>query len=469
VYVERETTNSDNIGEHLLDEGIPVGDYVYSHGNQLQFSETGLDGYSLDVFDYAVASTMDIDYKDSTEGGEPNSYISGVITGCKLLRFTQLTGQGGILTWLNNIPGGREGNVLAVFMCPRVINFQNELTDRVVTKAFVRKYNNAVGTDGDWYTPQNKKLLSSPYNNLFIQSSSGESVIFDYSKLADVEIDNVKQIQFSLFFNYTYPVTGILFPTSKYKGYEHPMGYGLPLPTISSCTWSTDTFKAWAALNTGYIISSMAGSIIDAGIQIGSAVAGANAISTSGIASFNAASFSGASQQALEAIEARTKQSQVGNQSRLASGILGDIQNITNNLISIHNARLAPDCFNGSAQNLLAAGCRYYGFVSYQKSIRADYAKQLDEYFTMFGYKVNTIKNPTLQNRTRFTYIKTANMCLHGLIPQNYIEKICTIFNMGIRFWIDRDNIGIYKVYNSGTLQYELLPNTPGIIPGVTP
>lgn len=471
VMVERETTDSDNLGEHLLDEGLPVGDYVDNYVNQMEFAKGNSTPQILGNFDYVVASTMDISYNDSTDGSPSNSYYSGVISGCKMLRFSGLRNSGstpGVLDWLDNIPGGKEGNVLAIFMCPKPIYYNNEYDTNYTHSTIDAQYHRiAVGATGNTYVPQNKKLLSSPYNNLLIQSSSGESVIFDYSKLTPIGStgNDRYKYKFTLGFVYNYPIQGVLYPTSAYKGNTSVQTYALQLPTMPSCTWANDTYKAWAALNTGYLVSSIAGSVVDAGLTIGSAYFAGNAMMAAWPNAANSAMHSDMSiynrfgdHPRVDAVNASYQSQQYNLGQATAGGLIGDFQNIVNNLIAIDNAKLAPDSFNGTAQNLLQAACGYYGFTSCQHSIRADYAKVLDEYFMMFGYKVNKIKTPVLQQRSRFTYIKTANMSLHGLIPADDIVAICNIFNKGIRWWIDRTQIGIY--YSNGFM----LPNTPAVV-----
>jgi hypothetical protein len=104
------------------------------------------------------------------------------------------------------------------------------------------------------------------------------------------------------------------------------------------------------------------------------------------------------------------------------------------------------------------------GFSIKQKLIRAEYAKVIDDYFTMFGYKINEIKKPNVFEyieasglpdiRPAFNYIKTVNA-----LPRNksdttmcdsvILAQISRILNNGITFWSSKTNMGDYSVDNS--------------------
>lgn len=454
VHIERESTLSDNVGEHLIDEGLPIGDYVDAHEYYMQFN-----GLGLGVTKYVVAATVNRAYEDTTDGAEITSAYGRIVSGCKLINFSDLYGDGGLLRWLNNLPGEKQGAILAIFLCPEAIINANlsDFSDTTL-HGYVTRYQDVIGEGDNAYTPKNKKLLSSPYNNLLIKSSSGESVVFDYSKLLS-EYDNYTgaRIPFSLYNIYTFPVQGILLPSKRYKGDASPITLGLPLPQLPSCTWSNDTFKAWAALNTGYVATSMASSVIDAGVRVAGTIAAAHLSGPMPIPTHILSA--DAPHKPLTLMETKQQANQRNMQnlreafSHSQGSILGDIQNIANNIFAIRNARIAPDSFNGTAINQLSAAYGYYGYTATQHCIRPDYARRIDQFFTMFGYKVDRIGKPSLKNRDRFTYIKTSNMSLHGTIPQHYVNIICNVFNAGIRWWDNTQNIGTYVDANGDLLE----------------
>ena len=82
-------------------------------------------------------------------------------------------------------------------------------------------------------------------------------------------------------------------------------------------------------------------------------------------------------------------------------------------------------------------------------SIRAQYARRIDKYFTMFGYAQNKVAVPNIHARQYFTYVKTVGSCVSGYIPQDDRELIDTIFDRGIRFWTDYTKFEDYSVNNA--------------------
>ena len=81
--------------------------------------------------------------------------------------------------------------------------------------------------------------------------------------------------------------------------------------------------------------------------------------------------------------------------------------------------------------------------------IKYEYAKCIDDYFTMYGYKQNKLAVPNLHARSRFTYIKTSNCKISGGAPTSDITAIENIFNSGIRFWVNPADIGNYTPPNN--------------------
>ena len=72
--------------------------------------------------------------------------------------------------------------------------------------------------------------------------------------------------------------------------------------------------------------------------------------------------------------------------------------------------------------------CRY--------SIRAEYAKRIDDYFSMYGYATNEVKLPNLDNRSNWNYVKTLGANITGSnIPADDLANIKNMFNNGVTFW----------------------------------
>lgn len=84
----------------------------------------------------------------------------------------------------------------------------------------------------------------------------------------------------------------------------------------------------------------------------------------------------------------------------------------------------------------------------YKMSIKEEYAKIIDDYFTMFGYKVNKLKVPNITGRSNWNYVKTIDVNIDGDIPQNDLNIIKGIFNKGITLWHNPSTMYDYSQNN---------------------
>lgn len=439
AMVERETTASDGLYEHLIDEGLPVGDYTFSGFTSMSFGSAGTPT-PLNRTKPVVAATFNKEFQDTSDEGVQISQTIGTegISGCILLRFSSAAE---CVQWLNTVPGEKQSGIIGIYLVPSIIDVAGHGGDTHVDSTITR---NVVSLGS--YTPQNKKLLAYPYNSMYVGSSDGSSMILDYRKFSS------NSMRFKLVFSYTAPVTGKLIVTGYDGTSENNAVYSLPLPTVPTCSWSNDTYKAWTALNTGYMATSIAGSVIDGGLRVAGALLGLGAAGafSGGVMPVDAA-IGGTSIPVEASITTGGPDTAAIRNAAMntAGGIVGDIKNIANNIITMHNAKIAPDSFNGSASGLADIFSAAYGFFYGQRCIRPEYARVLDNYFTMFGYKVMVIKTPSIHNRNRFTYVKTSNLDIKGRIPSVYRRQICDIFNAGIRWWVDRAHIGDYSYINA--------------------
>ena len=83
-------------------------------------------------------------------------------------------------------------------------------------------------------------------------------------------------------------------------------------------------------------------------------------------------------------------------------------------------------------------------------SIKSEYAKMIDDYFTKYGYQVNTLKVPNIIGRQNWNYIQIANddEIGNGSVPSSYMEEINNAVRRGITIWHNHSNIGNYSLNN---------------------
>ena len=103
---------------------------------------------------------------------------------------------------------------------------------------------------------------------------------------------------------------------------------------------------------------------------------------------------------------------------------------------------------NSSGFNMLTS-VKNFDFSCTLRTLRKDVAQQIDDYFTVYGYRVDTLKVPTVRNRPHWTYIKTRGCNIKGSMPADDIASIEDIVDKGITFWRNINEVGDYSLDNS--------------------
>ena len=76
-------------------------------------------------------------------------------------------------------------------------------------------------------------------------------------------------------------------------------------------------------------------------------------------------------------------------------------------------------------------------------------ARVIDNYFTMYGYKVNRLKVPNIYGRENWNYVKTIGANIEGDIPEEDINELKNIFNAGVTLWHNASTYLDYTQSNS--------------------
>lgn len=407
-FVEREHVVDDTIGTHTLPENVEKGEYVCNQ----HYVDEDLDDVMTDLC-YIVASTLSTTekitnsegvqvYKPST-GGRYNGIYSGT-------KYYAYTSPSDINKVLDNYAGtGQVDAVNGLFIAPRVLaeatnNVVNESTSPYWKEVEVEKNNKTI----DGYTPRNKKLLTYPYNYLLASNNNGGNVIYRYEDFSNGD-------------NATFGIEGVLCPgcsvrliPTNYKGATENDEEGFNLGKYPSCNWATDMYTNWMTQNAQSIAVSNAKNISDATVGA--------------VASLFSAD--------------------------LVGGLYGSISNgafgIAQTMAEIDKQSMTPPQANGNlncGDVITASGKNTFHF--YKMSIKKEYARLIDKFFDLFGYKVNDLKIPNKAHRPEYWYTKTIDVNIDGAIPQDDMQKIKNCYNNGITFWVNPDHIQNYNVTNT--------------------
>lgn len=384
VFVEREHTNDDTIGNNLVPENLETGDFV------LNGSETKMGYYTRY---YVINSTYE-PYNGSAYQGV-NNY--GIPIAGGLFLFTAWQQMiNAIQSYAND---GRLESIAQVYIAPITCFNSNDLelkfgpdeTDeeayylfkgsaspRTVTTTVVRP------ATLNGYTPRNKKLLTGQFANLVISNNNGSvnNLYYEYftnPSACVIEGTGIPTVGGSI---EVYP--------KNYKGLTNNFNeeiLGGKYPTLS---WSGDAYTNWLTQNA---VNIGAGVVQDVAklpfIPFNPVAAGASLLSS-----------------------VMGQVSEVRKHSMVAQTINGNV-----NGGDVHTAGLNNDVF------------------IYPMSITYQFAERIDQFFDMFGYKTNKVKLPNITGRTNWNYVKTIGCYIEADIPQGDLAEIKSMFDKGITFW----------------------------------
>ena len=215
------------------------------------------------------------------------------------------------------------------------------------------------------------------------------------------------------------PVTVVLRPTN-YKGIKNndfSKTESIDLNSYPMCSWNVDAWDAWVAQNSIPEVMSAVSGFAGAGVGFASVAIGASA----------AAPVVGAGLVAGAAILALT----------------------TGKLSEMYKASIQADISKGSLNNAnINVASKIQNFFAGRVSINRQQAKIIDDFFDRFGYATNELKVPNITSRRSWNYIKTIGSNIDGNIPGDDKVKIDNIFDNGITFWHNGDNIDNYSLNN---------------------
>lgn len=393
-FVEREHVDDDTPGKHTVDEGLSPGEYVIKACYDLEELK------KLAIV-LAVTEYMDGDTWVSAKG----TTYKGIFSGLKYLAEKDVgDGHHGELTqaWIDlyDIAGKKEA-ITNIFLIPQAL--VNIVNGEIQPDNTTVSYSFPLPTDSysfGNYTPKNKKLYTYPYSFLEVTNNCGGKCTYKFENFIGDTCDfkitcDVSPSPTVLLLPENYNTENLL---NQYNTFDM-----LPLTGYPTCSWVSDYFANWYANNQLSQILTTAGSALT--IMTGA---------------------------------------MMGNPVTTASGILG----VANSFSSTFDAIRTPNTAQGSSTGSgnIAAGIQTFSF--YYMTIKEERARQIDSFFTMYGYKVNELKRPNIRSRQYWNYIKTADCNIKANIPINDQRKIINIYNAGVTFWHD-ENIGDYSRTNS--------------------
>lgn len=427
LFVEREHIPFDTMFANTQPENLSIGDgYLYENMTDSNWENFGgrplkdEDGYFHNFLpvilgNFNIGTRSDLDFP----GGVYNQLY---IRRFKNINSTQEYGEG-ISDFLSGLSGDEQLNVIDIFMYPEGILPMNYPVNQLQTIATSVKI---PGKDGGnpWgdneFKPKNNKLYTYPYCYMAISNNCGQ-------------VQNYKNELWEKYGTAYFRISGSFGPDASfvcrplnYNGLAEDYNNVCSLKGLPKCAWVTDMYKAYLAQNASSLAVENALNIAIGAKSVASIAAGTGLISTG-----SGAVLSGAA--AAEAIS-----SGVSGLSTVAKSVARQFD-ATTMADQAHNAGVATSAQYSQGQ---------FTFTPFIARIRPEYARVIDDYFTMFGYATNRLKKLKVNTRPKYNYVKGSNICIRGVIPSDAAATWEKVLSNGITFWEPGTPIGDYSVDN---------------------
>lgn len=423
-FVEREHVNDDTFGLHTYPEGLEYGEYVINATGDV---ETNLQTTEL----ICIGTSW---LPDNTPFATPNRVYAGVFSGVYYILFKFTESAAKFVQGMADV--GHANDIVNLFMIPLSIanvdyddgwssgglgnqtgiNFRVlpnsagviTLRDADITLARPQTLNG--------YVPKNNKLFCWPYNVLAISNNVGTQAEYRYEDF----INNTPV--FSLVAAVSPSCSVWLYPNNYKKNNAVKGGYnwGIPVAKYPQGSWNGDMYTNWMTQNGVNIF----GTRIDA--PTSHAIMGS-----------------------LQALTGAA----TGSYESIGSGIGAMFGAVTEQ----YRASMIPNQIGGQVNS--GDVCYAFNKMSptyYKMTIRDEYARIIDDWFTRFGYKINRVKLPNQTGRTYWNYVKIGSGESIGYstntdrsVPASSMEIINTIYRNGTTIWHLHSNIGNYNLNNT--------------------
>lgn len=402
-FIEREHVTDDTLGKHTIPESLELGEYkINAHLRDEHLRDSG----STKRLRIVIASSRAPDTPDLTTLG--NTY-NGIYSGFAYYTYNYVkddynTIKNNTTKLLQDLINENESDpVLSVFIAPNFL-CQGPGGGTISGSTTTATYDLGVSpiTSLDTYTPVNKKLLTFPYCYILGSNANGANAIYHQEKFTNKNSDG--EYIFRVFGTLT-PGCSIKMVPIYYNGTDVNTDEGLNLGKYPQCSWGGDMYTNWITQNG----VNVATSLIQSGTQfLGSLY--------------------------------------TGN----VSDTLNSSLSIANTLNEVHKAEMIPPQVGGNINaGDVTCSMNENTFHIYRMTIRKEYAKIIDDYFSMYGYKVNTLKQIAIHTRSNWNYVKTIGANIEGNIPQNDMQEIKQMFDNGVTFWHNTSNFLNYSVSNT--------------------
>ena len=395
-FIVREHVTDDEIGKHTIPENIPIGTPKIENYTTLQSGYEARTWGEIQNNYWCCIITSELPAQLQT--AQAMLMASGVPTcdyflGCDVVNLQAIVdlfnseGLGGAISGIVPVP---KNQVVYYAIDANCGLLSLDLVGQIVP-TYVDITPNQVSIDG--YAPKNKKCFCYPYHYALVSNHAGQQVTLKYECMG----------QFTMRSEY------ILSGSPAY--YAYPDGYNADVAedlavsfnNFPQIAWNYDTYKNWLALNGNTLATSLISQVGGAAISAGT-----------------------------------------GN----VMGVLGTSLNIGSEIGQMVDKMAEPKQTRGAVSGSANMSCNSACITVYEMVCRNEYIKIVDEYFSRYGYRVNTVKQPVMRTRPNWNYLETRDVMIDANCPADDAVELEGIFNAGVTIWHNPATYGDYSQNN---------------------
>lgn len=407
-YIERQHTLNDGIGNNIAEEGIPVGDYV------IENQHTVFSGTSKIM---VVCLTNNV----ATEG----SLVGGIYSAYSITVCNSYAEVNALIDGL--VSQNKFENIVGIYMCPEEIAVAASGRGGVPAE-YAKPYASLNG-----YVPRNKKLFCYPYKYAMVDNSEGAQQEYKYEFFNTLpDATSSGNYSFDVLWCRNASVDIFIEPINYKCSIRNNPIERLGMSHYPPCAVSVDSYNAYLAQRNAYLDLDVAKA------QFGGVWSGA----TKGFASGSMVGGGLTPTGILGGIGGAALGAAVG-------GGVATYKTVKENMIENEIRPSSPAISRGSQGIDALFSWGQKNLYINEMCITKNYAMMIDSYFDMFGYAVKQHGVPNMNARPNWTYVKTIGCNVGGAIPADDASAIESIFDNGIRFWKNHNNIGNYSLNNA--------------------
>ena len=298
-----------------------------------------------------------------------------------------------------------------------------------------------IAFDGTTYHPNNWKLFTYPFTALKITNNMGASQIYKYEYFDGTP-------SFVIRSNLIAPINITATPI-YYNGTYKDSNMGILVGTMPMLPVRDADFSSVISLMLGSMVGGVAGSVSTSATKSAASSFASEFAASTAVGGMSAEDYISGYNKAFDAYkttEMGKEMSRVENASKelkhrsdVAKRILaiGDIMSQT--------LSTGSPGMSGTLGTLISRGA--FGVFSKKLQIRPWAAKVIDDFFSMFGYKMCSMMDLNIfkNQRAVFNYYKTIECNIPTSCPTEYRLKIQDIFDSGVRLWHDESKFCDYS------------------------